>query len=317
LVGWSVNRYPSLLLAPTDAAFLFARLFVVSLKVLDFQKVRKEERKLAEKLFKSDAGAALSSDVASEMKESAKTFVPGEGPQGLSAERKAQVMKMIEAAESAEEVDRLERMLRAGQFPGGNDESSAPVSQGVDMEVEKEEAEAKAEKVEAAEPPPSAKAKAKSNKRDASAVTAHTETEAAPPAPESAGKGRTKNRKNKVVAEEEQGGGEDGEERKKKEAAAAAEAEAPPSHIEAEEGKEGGTRRAKRGRRSSEGASAPDGDKSSHDTPSEGQGLPSVSEEDILKMKVADLKKELTKRSLDTKGLKKDLVARLLAACGH
>ena len=39
-----------------------------------------------------------------------------------------------------------------------------------------------------------------------------------------------------------------------------------------------------------------------------------LSAADVAKMKVADLKEELTKRGLDTKGLKKDLAKRLVDA---
>jgi len=101
------------------------RLYVIytckALKVLDFCKVRAEERELAEKTFGKDDGAAAR----------AKTFTPGDGlddaaekepekasePQGPTPEQILALKKAIASAETLEEVARLEHALKAGVMP--------------------------------------------------------------------------------------------------------------------------------------------------------------------------------------------------------
>jgi len=98
------------------------RLYVIhklpSVKVLDFSKVKPQERADAARLFKSAAGKLMQQDVDAE----ASTFTPGEdmpsNPMAnFTEEQMAQVRAVIAAATTPEEVDRVERQLKAGIIP--------------------------------------------------------------------------------------------------------------------------------------------------------------------------------------------------------
>lgn len=111
------------------------------LKVLDYHKIKPKERQDAARLFKSSAGKALADDVQAEAEgeaeAAAKTFVPGEvngngngagetvGGSGgggalanLTAEQRAAIQAAIASAKTPEEVDRVEKQLKAGIIPG-------------------------------------------------------------------------------------------------------------------------------------------------------------------------------------------------------
>lgn len=118
------------------------RLYVIHklphLRLLDFQKIRQREREAASQMFKGKRGQQLARDIGKR----AKTFVPGApvpgGPPKPAApaataaaaapapaaepqDRKAEVerIKMLIAdATTLDEVERLNRMLQTGQFPG-------------------------------------------------------------------------------------------------------------------------------------------------------------------------------------------------------
>ncbi|KAG8252589.1 U2 small nuclear ribonucleoprotein A' [Homalodisca vitripennis] len=90
------------------------------LRLLDFRKIKMKEREEAVALFKSKRGREIQREIAKK----AKTFVPGAGlpepkkPTGPSAEELWKIREAISNASSLEEVERLNRLLQAGQIPG-------------------------------------------------------------------------------------------------------------------------------------------------------------------------------------------------------
>lgn len=131
------------------------RLYVVhkfpNLKVLDFKKVKKQERDAAEALYASKKGKDQMKDIAKK----AKTFnvgaplggAPGANtkagnPAGLSAEQIKGIKAAIARATTFDEIERLNHMLRSGQVPGKDGQIPPPAngSQAYNpMEVEEEE----------------------------------------------------------------------------------------------------------------------------------------------------------------------------------
>ncbi|RKP10137.1 leucine-rich repeat-domain-containing protein, partial [Thamnocephalis sphaerospora] len=105
-----------------------------SLRVIDFQRVRDQERSAAKTLFELADGELTSLAKSILEPKNAKVFVPGEGVGGvsggsagasgssvptigLSAADQAKIREAIKNAKSLEEVAKLERMLRAGHIP--------------------------------------------------------------------------------------------------------------------------------------------------------------------------------------------------------
>lgn len=93
------------------------RLFVIhrlpNIKVLDFQKVKLQEREQAKAKFgELKLEDANDEDEAMEEKSEANTFTPGEGP-GLSGEERAAIMEKIQNATSLQEIEQLEKQLKA------------------------------------------------------------------------------------------------------------------------------------------------------------------------------------------------------------
>mmetsp|Transcript_9263 Transcript_9263/g.13134 ORF Transcript_9263/g.13134 Transcript_9263/m.13134 type:complete len:285 (-) Transcript_9263:6-860(-) len=112
---------------------LYAIHKIPTLKVLDFVKVKQQERERAKRLATSAAGAALEGDVKIEAREAArsaiassgKTFTPGEGRSAkesfivnFTPEEKAQIRNMIMNAESPAEIEEIEALVKRGIFPG-------------------------------------------------------------------------------------------------------------------------------------------------------------------------------------------------------
>ena len=142
-------------MALTPTPILSARLYVVhkfpNLKVLDFKKVKKQERDAAEALYASKKGK----DQMKEIKKKAKTFVPGAplgvdatnstktNPSGLSAEQIKSIKAAIARATTFDEIERLNHMLRSGQVPGKDGEIPPPTNNGSQaynpMEVEEDD----------------------------------------------------------------------------------------------------------------------------------------------------------------------------------
>lgn len=144
------------------------RLYVIykipTIKVLDFQKVKQSERERARRLASSAAGAAMESDARLEALAAAatapspsmdqdgalvggayasagngengtNTFEPGEGKSAeesfatqFTVEEKAIIRDMVANASSAEEIDRIESMVKRGIFPGST-QGSSPMQQ--------------------------------------------------------------------------------------------------------------------------------------------------------------------------------------------
>lgn len=96
-----------------------------NLRVLDFRKVKKQERAEAEELFSSPDGVAL---VSALTKKSDNTFVPGQdatssstslpsGVSKLTPDQRAKIRQAIMNAKSDEELSRLEEALQKGKMP--------------------------------------------------------------------------------------------------------------------------------------------------------------------------------------------------------
>jgi len=102
-----------------------------NLRVLDFKKVKHQEREAAKALFKTKEGKTQLKDI----QRKAKTFVPGEplpeatnrstNPAGLTPEQVRHIKTMIAKAGSLEEIERLNQMLRTGQMPGMTGQNGA------------------------------------------------------------------------------------------------------------------------------------------------------------------------------------------------
>jgi len=126
---------------------------IPTLKVLDFQKVKQSERDRAQRLASSAAGAAMEADCRLEARAAASstanddsaitsktyngdnetnTFEPGEGKNAeesfatqFTMEEKAKIREMVANAASAEEIDRIENLVKKGIFPGKTDSSDS------------------------------------------------------------------------------------------------------------------------------------------------------------------------------------------------
>ncbi|XP_018026653.1 U2 small nuclear ribonucleoprotein A' [Hyalella azteca] len=124
-------EYLSLIANPVTAKEHY-RAYVIhkvpQLRVLDFRRIRQRERDAAKKLFKSKSGKELVKAVnrsKAAAAASANTFTPGEGlpqnknkAQGLSEEEQQAIREAINQARSMEEVEKLQKMLKAGKIPG-------------------------------------------------------------------------------------------------------------------------------------------------------------------------------------------------------
>jgi len=84
-----------------------------SLRILDFNKVKAQEREEAVTLFGGDKGKVLEAELSKK-----KTFIPGAAAAaGLTDEQKQKIKELIAKANSIEEVQRLERALASGKLP--------------------------------------------------------------------------------------------------------------------------------------------------------------------------------------------------------
>ncbi|KAF0305817.1 U2 small nuclear ribonucleoprotein A' [Amphibalanus amphitrite] len=95
------------------------------LRVLDFRRVKQQEREQADALFKSKKGKQIQKEISKR----SKTFVPGGGleaavqargavPSGPSAEDTRLIKEAIARATSLQEIERLNQILRSGAVPG-------------------------------------------------------------------------------------------------------------------------------------------------------------------------------------------------------
>mmetsp|Transcript_14007 Transcript_14007/g.23203 ORF Transcript_14007/g.23203 Transcript_14007/m.23203 type:complete len:244 (-) Transcript_14007:185-916(-) len=97
---------------------LYAIHQIPSLKMLDFQKVKQQEREAAQALFSTAEGAHVVSSVSEEAKQLSAQQDAAEngGKAQLSAEQKAEISRAIEAATTKEQMDLIERQLRTGTY---------------------------------------------------------------------------------------------------------------------------------------------------------------------------------------------------------
>lgn len=87
------------------------------LRLLDFRKIKQKEREAAVAYFKSERGI----EMAREIVKKAKTFVATNGALSkppTNADERTRIREAITKASSLEEVQRLSKLLQAGQIPG-------------------------------------------------------------------------------------------------------------------------------------------------------------------------------------------------------
>eukprot|EP01084_Bolivina_argentea_P053537 98291_1 len=293
------------------------RLYVIhtlpSLTTLDYQKVKLDERKQAERLFRSKAGAAMQADMANEKSSNDKvlTFTPGgegEWPApGLTQQQKASLLAMIEKATSADEVDRLAKILETGEFPEEGldgeekkvevkkDDGKAAVKE-MKMENRPSAASEMPADVSAVSTPPSYAEKSDNvdmevtddNKNDEVPKSKSSTPTTTPTKAESKRKGKGKTPTRSPVK-----AGRGGKKEGNKEVAAVP--KTPPTLAIDSDNKE----------------------VQAMDTEGPETSKPVLSENEIKAMTVAILKKTLKDRNEPTTGLKKELKERLLVSCGH
>ncbi len=89
-----------------------------ALKVLDFRKVKAGEREQADQLFSSEEGRELEASVAEEGQAAAAAAQQAAAAERapLTEEQKRIAQEMINSATTPDELDRVERMIRAGIF---------------------------------------------------------------------------------------------------------------------------------------------------------------------------------------------------------
>lgn len=85
------------------------------------------------KLEAREAAAALSDTNNYDYNETTNTFEPGEGKSAeesfatqFSVEQKAKIREMVANAASAEEIDRIESLVKRGVFPGDQNDTAPP-----------------------------------------------------------------------------------------------------------------------------------------------------------------------------------------------
>jgi len=113
-------------LAKQDHYRLYVIHRVPSLKVLDFRKIKPQERKEAEKRY---GPSIVDGKTDSKTTTPSKTFVVGEGvpkstassKRGLTIDQKKKIMEAIKKANSLGEIERLEKILSSGKLPADFD----------------------------------------------------------------------------------------------------------------------------------------------------------------------------------------------------
>jgi len=112
-------------LAKQDHYRLYVIHKVPSLKVLDFRKIKPQERKEAEKRY----GPSIVDGKTDSKTTPSKTFVVGDGvpkstqssKRGLTIDQKKKIMEAIKKANSLGEIERLEKILSSGKLPADFD----------------------------------------------------------------------------------------------------------------------------------------------------------------------------------------------------
>ncbi|XP_049830228.1 U2 small nuclear ribonucleoprotein A'-like [Schistocerca gregaria] len=111
------------------------------LRILDFRKIKMKEREDAAALFKSKKGKELQKEIAKKAKNAFQNSAAAgsseeQKPTGPTAEELWKIREAISKASSLEEVERLNRLLQAGQIPG---RAHPPGVSQMDEEMEEEE----------------------------------------------------------------------------------------------------------------------------------------------------------------------------------
>lgn len=107
-----------------------------SLKLLDFRKIKKQEREAAIAFFKSKKGKEMAREVAKKAKAQSLNMNGADKPV-MTADERDKIREAISNANSLEEVQRLSRLLQAGQIPSGELQRNG--SQGAEAMEEEEE----------------------------------------------------------------------------------------------------------------------------------------------------------------------------------
>ena len=122
------------------------RLFIIhklpQLRILDFRKVKLREREEASKLFKGKKGKELEKEIGVKSNK----FVPGEPLANNQAPRAGghtpqdveSIKQAIAKAQTLEEIERLNQLLKAGYVPGRSDNQRAVTAAGDNMDYEME-----------------------------------------------------------------------------------------------------------------------------------------------------------------------------------
>lgn len=99
-----------------------------NLRLLDFRKIKMKEREEAEKLFKGAKGKQLEKEIGIK----SKTFTPGAELPGKDVNRPAHTPADVEAiklaisrAQTLEEIERLNQLLKSGYIPGRSDATAS------------------------------------------------------------------------------------------------------------------------------------------------------------------------------------------------
>jgi len=126
----------------------YYRLYVIHkiphLRILDFRRIKLKERQEASKLFKGKKGKELEKQIGVR----SKTFTPGQGPDGDVARPKPAgprpedveaIKQAIAKAQSLEEIERLNQMLKSGYIPGRDEKQKEQKSNQPEEEEEDHE----------------------------------------------------------------------------------------------------------------------------------------------------------------------------------
>uniref|UniRef100_A0ABD2WG43 Probable U2 small nuclear ribonucleoprotein A' n=1 Tax=Trichogramma kaykai TaxID=54128 RepID=A0ABD2WG43_9HYME len=90
-----------------------------NLKLLDFKKIKMKEREEVNEFFKSPRGKEIAKDITKKAKAISHGSNNVDRPL-MSNEERAKIKEAISNATSLEEVQRLSKLLQAGQIPGDN-----------------------------------------------------------------------------------------------------------------------------------------------------------------------------------------------------
>ena len=88
-----------------------------SLRLLDFRKIKQQEREAAIAFFRSKKGKDIAREIAKKAKAQAQN-INGLDKPAMTPEERNKIREAITNATSLEEVQRLSRLLQAGQIPG-------------------------------------------------------------------------------------------------------------------------------------------------------------------------------------------------------